>query len=128
MTKFLSNILRNGLVFLLLSTQASAQVMSPREIGDMRKTVIHGCYKTQRKAQMNRTLSDTQLKNYCSCYAEELLPMNLTLQTWEAIENLYKNKKDNHQDNHQEVLNILTSNRGLDLEDITDYCASVAFD
>ena len=74
------------LALISISFIAHAQNLSSKEMKDLKGSIAEGCYAPQRASQVNSIASDAQIRYYCSCYAEELVLPNTTIQDFkEAI-------------------------------------------
>ena len=66
--------------FIFICMNVNAQPLGPKELKDVRGATVASCFTSQRAAPINSIMSDTQIRLYCSCYAEQLIPPSTTIQ------------------------------------------------
>lgn len=68
------------LISFLLPPIVAAQHLSPKESKDLKGSISENCFTSQRSSQINANISDAQIRFYCTCYSEELILPNTTVQ------------------------------------------------
>jgi len=109
-----------GIFFILVSFNSSAQVLTPKEREDMIASTIYSCFENQRAAAMNRSVSDDQLRRYCSCYARELITRDMTQ---EIVARAFEAALNGSE---EEMLRILSN--GKNLAEILNRCVGEALE
>lgn len=87
--------MRTLIIFLLFSSACIAQPLNPKELKDLRGSVSESCFTSQRSAKINNIVSDAQVRYYCTCYAQEIIPSTTTYQDFQgAIKAMQKSGND----------------------------------
>jgi hypothetical protein len=111
------------LLFLLLLpcfiSTAIAQVLSPKEMKDLKGSISASCFTSQRSAPINKIATDNQIRYYCTCYADEIILPNTTVQDFHrALEALQRSGTD-------AMLNVLL--KGRNIHAVGNSCSAQAF-
>jgi len=100
-------MMRYFLLFFFITSNLFAQGLSDKELRDLRGSTSASCVTSQRSSQINSTMSDARIRYYCSCYAQELLPDNLSMATLQsALKALQKS-------GNEAMLNVFLNGRSL---------------
>jgi hypothetical protein len=107
------------LFFMLMTTSSSAQILGEKERRDLKGSISASCFTAQRASPINTIASDTQIRYYCTCYAEEIILPNTTVQDFHrAVEALQRSGAD-------AMLSVLL--KGRNIHAIANSCSAQAF-
>jgi len=62
-----------------LMSNPHAQTLSKKELDDLKGFTISSCFRSQRASPINRDIKDSQIKDYCSCYANTIFPAHTSI-------------------------------------------------
>jgi hypothetical protein len=96
----------------------NAQPLGPKELKDIRGATSASCFTTQRSTPVNSIMSDSQIRLYCSCYAETLMVPSITIQD---LQNAMKLQQSS---GNEAMLKVFL--KGRDLYAIGNACAAQA--
>lgn len=95
------------LLLVFFTSNVFAQGLGDKDRRDIRGSIAESCFTSQRGSQINSTMSDARIRYYCSCYAQELIPDNLSMATWQsAMKALQKS-------GNEAMMNVLLNGRNL---------------
>lgn len=96
----------------------AARTLNQRELEQVRGSTESACFRTQKSSALNRTLSDSQILDYCRCYASTLYPAHMTIEELNSgISILQRSGK-------QAFLDFVL--KGRDINEIAENCANRA--
>lgn len=65
--------------FIIVGSISHAQMLSNKEMNELKGGTISSCYRTQRAAPINSILSDAHISRYCTCIANKIFNRRLSV-------------------------------------------------